>query len=318
MKYCHLTIEERRIMIQLCWQGKGCAEIAKILGRSRSTIWREFRRNVHRNGCRRYYTYTKAHQKALARRGRSRRNRHFTPEEWGHIESRLGLLWSPEQIAATLKLDGVMSISHETIYQHIWADKAAGGHLYRHLRQVGKLKRKRYGQKDSRGRLAGKRMITERPPAIERRNRMGHWEIDTVLGTGSKDSIVTLVERKSGYVEIAKVEARTVDCVNREIIAMVNRQHRRVKTITSDNGTEFHGYKTIEAATKATFYFAHPYHSWERGTNENTNGLIRQYLPKGKSMKGLTQAVCDMIARQLNDRPRKRLEYQTPRECYVG
>ena len=126
------------------------------------------------------------------------------------------------------------------------------------------------------------------------------------------------MERKSGYVEIAKVEARTVDRINQQTIALVNRQHRRVKTITSDNGTEFHGYKTIEEATGAIFYFAHPYHSWERGTNENTNGLIRQYLPKGESMRGLTQATCDMIAHDLNNRPRKRLGYKTPKECYHG
>jgi IS30 family transposase len=254
----------------------------------------------------------------MNRRKHCRRNRRFTATEWGLVVERLGWDWSPEQISATMKIDGLLSISHETIYRYIWVDRRCGGHLHSHLRQMGKLKRKRYGTNESRGRLAGKRMIAERPPSIERRNRIGHWEIDTVLGTGSKDCIVTLVERKSGYLEIAKVRARTTENINRETIARVSRQPRRVKTITSDNGTEFHGYKDIEKATGATFYFANPHHSWERGTNENTNGLIRQYLPKGTSMRNLTQAMCEEIANWLNARPRKRLGFKTPKECYAA
>ena len=305
-------------MVHLRFHGRSCAEIGRVLNRDRSTVSREFRRNVHRNGRRRYYTFTKAHQKAMARRWHSRRNRQFDAREWGLVEDCLQKNWSPEQISGTLGNEGLLSISHETIYRYIWADKHAGGHLHRHLRQIGKLKRKRYGSNESRGRLAGKRMIAERPAAIDRRNRIGHWEIDTVLGTGSKHCIVTMVERKSGYLEIAKSDSRTIESVNQGTIEVVNRQPRRVQTITSDNGTEFHGYKDIERATGARFYFANPHHSWERGTNENTNGLIRQYLPKGTTMRNVSQARCNMIANHLNERPRKRLGYKTPKECYAN
>jgi IS30 family transposase len=317
MTYHQLTLEERRIASQLRFQGKSSAEIGRILGRDRSTVSREFRRNRHFNGRWRYYTFSKAHEKAMGRRFRSRRNRRFDAQQWSLVEERLAMDWSPEQISATLRMEGLLSISHETIYMYIWADRRRGGRLHHHLRQIGKRRRKRYGTYESRGRLAGKRMITERPPAIERRNRRGHWEIDTVMGTGSNDCIVTMVERKSGYLEIGKVTARTTEKVNRETIELMSRQHIRVKTITSDNGTEFHGYKEIERATGTRFYFANPHHSWERGTNENTNGLIRQYLPKGTSMRYLTQAKCDMIANHLNERPRKRLGFRTPKECYA-
>jgi transposase, IS30 family len=318
MTYHHLSLEERRIMIDLRKQGRSNAEIGRILKRDRSTIGREFRRNEHLNAGRWYYTYQKAHQKAVARRGRSRRNWQFSSWDWGLVEDRLDLEWSPEQISATLEQEELLSISHETIYRYIWEDKATGGDLYHHLRHAGKLKRKRYGKNDSRGRLAGKRMITERPASIESRNCLGHWEIDTVVGTGTKDCLVTLVERKTGYVEIGKLRARTTEELNRRTIELIERQPMKVRTVTSDNGTEFHAYKHIERATGSLFYFANPHHSWERGTNENTNGLIRQYFPKGTSMREVTQEDCDAIARLLNERPRKRLGYKTPKECYAN
>lgn len=317
MTYRQLSLEERRIMMDLRIKGLSYAEIGRIMSRDRSTVSREFRRNIHHNADRHYYTVQKAHQKAIARRRRSRRNWRFRPWQWRLVESRLRLDWSPEQVAATLKQEGLVSISHETIYRYVWADRQAGGMLHRHLRQVGKLKRKRYGTYESRGRLAGKRMITERPPAVELRRRIGDWEIDTVIGTGTKDCIVTMVDRKTGYLVIGKSADRTAANVAEATIAALNRQRHRVITVTSDNGTEFHGYKEIEKATGATFYFAKPYHSWERGTNENTNGLIRQYLPKGISLRTLDQGGCNRIARHLNQRPRKRLGFRTPQECYA-
>jgi IS30 family transposase len=214
-----------------------------------------------------------------------------------------------------LKKNGALRISHESIYRYIWQDKRRGGRCYTLLRQAGKKRRKRYGAYDSRGRLAGKRHISERPAAVEDRSHVGHWEIDTVLGSG-KPCVVTLVERKTGYVMIGKLRARTVAELNRAAITLVTSAPLPVHTITADNGTEFHGYKQIEEATGVSFYFATPHHSWERGTNENTNGLIRQYLPKRKSMAKVTQAYCARIADMLNDRPRKRLDYHTPREAY--
>jgi transposase, IS30 family len=176
---------------------------------------------------------------------------------------------------------------------------------------------KRYGSYDSRGRLAGKRLISERPPAVETRREAGHWEIDTVMGTGSKDCIVSLVERRrSGYLLIGKLQDRTTASLNRRVLQIIERHEGVFQTITADNGTEFHNYQCIEARTKARFYFARPYHSWERGTNENANGLIRQYLPKGVSMAALSQHQCNSIAQKLNQRPRKRHGFKTPLECY--
>jgi IS30 family transposase len=190
---------------------------------------------------------------------------------------RLKEQWSPEQIAGRLRREGRLRISHETIYRYIWHDKRRGGTHYKHLRQAGKKRRKRYGAYDSRGRLAGKRPISERPAAVEDRTEVGHWEIDTVLGDG-KPCVVTLVERTTGYVRVGKLRARTVAELNRATIDLLDSAPLPVHTITADNGTEFHGYKEIEASTGVRFYFATPHHSWERGTNENTNGLIRQYL----------------------------------------
>jgi IS30 family transposase len=224
--------------------------------------------------------------------------------------------WSPEQIAGYLRRRGELWISHETIYRHIWRDHKGGGSLHRHLRGARKQNRKRYRSYDSRGRLAGKRHISERPPGVEKRRQVGHWEIDTVMGRHT-DCVVTLVERKTGFVLIGKLPARTKEHTIAAVVALIRRYPHRFRTITSDNGTEFHCYRQIEAATGVRFYFATPHHAWERGTSENTNGLIRQYLPKRQSMVRLTQEQCDQIAQKLNDRPRKRHAYNTPSNCFL-
>lgn len=209
-----------------------------------------------------------------------------------------------------------LSISHESIYKHIWTDKAHGGYLYTHLRCSQKRRRKRYGRNDSRGRLAGKRHISERPAEIEERSTFGHWEIDTVLGKATNDCILTLAERKTRFTLIGKLKARTVEEVNSRLRKLIAQNPGRIKTITADNGTEFHGYKNIELATGIKFYFANPHHSWERGTNENTNGLIRQYIPKSECMAVVSQHQCNSIANKLNSRPRKTLGFRTPKECF--
>ena len=165
--------------------------------------------------------------------------------------------------------------------------------------------------------MTGKRMIAERPQAVETRARIGHWEVDTVMGSG-KACIVTLVERKSGYVKIGKLKDRTMKETNRRLKKLIARSPGRVVSITADNGCEFHGYRSLETSCGVRFYFANPHHSWERGTNENTNGLIRQYLPKRVSMEDLTQARCNAIAEKLNTRPRKRHGYRTPKEVFLG
>ena len=212
---------------------------------------------------------------------------------------------------------GVLRISHETIYRYIWADKRRGGVLHTHLRCSPKWRRKRYGSYERRGRMAGKRPITARPAAVETRRQGGHWEVDTIMGAGDRHCVLSLVERQSGYLVLGKLRARTTAEVTRRVIALIRQERGPVRTITADNGTEFHDFARIEQATGATIYFATPHHAWERGTNENTNGLVRQYLPKGASMAGLTQQGCSRIARALNTRPRKRHHYRTPEERYA-
>jgi IS30 family transposase len=314
MTYRQITSEERYILAALRKQGLNQSEIARELGRHRSSICRELKRNSSRwDG---HYRPSKAIERTAGRRSRSRRNQRFTRADLCHVELLLRQRWSPEQICGRLRTHGLLSISHETIYRHVWRDLRLGGSLHTYLRGARKQRRKRYGAYDSRGRLAGKRHISERPLPAEQRSEIGHWEIDTVIGTGSRHCLVSVVERKTGYLLIGKLSARTKEHTNQRTLHLVRRHPQRFKTITADNGTEFHDYAAIERATGTTFYFATPHHSWERGTNENTNGLIRQYVPKGISMTKLSQQRCNAIARELNDRPRKRLGFKTPKECF--
>lgn len=319
MKYQQLTSNDRYILAALGRQGLSVKDIADHLGRHPSTIYRE----LERNSCHKIdgsYRPSKAERRTRARRSRSRRNRHFKDTDFVLVRELLRKKWSPEQIAGHIRLYRLMKrcISHETIYQYIWRDKSLGGDLWRHLRQSSKQARKRHRSRDNRGRMTNKRHISERPASVETRQYRGHWEIDTVMGTGSKDCIVTLVERKTGYTMIGKLADRTTRSLNKRTLSLINRNASAFKTITADNGTEFHQYPTIEQNCFAKFYFANPYHSWERGSNENCNGLIRQYLPKGASMASLTQAQCDAIAEALNTRPRKRHSYKTPEELFHG
>lgn len=306
-------------MAALRKQGFSIAAIAQHLGRHRSSIHREFERNSchHVDGS---YRPSKAQRRTIARRRRSRRNRHYTHDDFKIIRKLLREKLSPEQIVGHIRRFKLMKrrLSHETIYQYIWRDKAEGGSLWVHLRQSCKRRRKRYKAYDSRGRLANKRHISERPASVETRKYIGHWEIDTVHGRGSNHCIVTLLERKTGYVMIGKILDKSAAQLNKKTISLINRDPLNVKTITADNGTEFHQYKKIEERCDTKFYFANPFHSWERGSNENVNGLIRQYLPKTESMANVTQQQCDQIAKKLNTRPRKRFNFKTPEEMYYG
>jgi IS30 family transposase len=315
MKYHQITSEERYVIQALRKQGLSLAAVGGQVGRSPATISRELRRNLSSQG---HYTPFKADQKARARRSRSRRNARFKADDWLLVAQLLELDWSPEQVAGWLRLHELLAISHETIYLHIWRDKRSGGQLWRHLRQAGKRRRKRYGAYDSRGRLAGKRHISERPAEVETRTVIGHWEIDTVKGDDqARHSVLTMVERATGYLQVGKLQRHTAAATTARAVELIARQAGRIATITADNGTEFHDYGQIEAATGTLFYFATPHHSWERGSCENANGLLRQYLPKRASMAQITQADCDTIAAKLNSRPRKRLGYRTPEECYA-
>lgn len=318
MNYQQITTEERYNLSIQRKQGLSIATIATELGRHRSTIYREVNRNSSvRDG---HYRASEADGIARTRRSVSRRNQQYTEDEFRVVKKLLRQHLSPEQITGFIRRLNLLprSPSHELIYQYIWEDKSNGGNLWVYLRQSGKQRRKRYKAYDSRGRLANKRHISERPESVEGRQYKGHWEIDTVHGRGSRHCIVTLLERKTGYVMIGKLTDKSTVTLNKKTLKLISRDPGMFKTITADNGTEFHQYKKIENKYDVKFYFANPFHSWERGSVENINGLIRQYLPKNQSMEKLTQQQCDVLADKLNQRPRKRFGYKTPEEMYYA
>lgn len=313
MAYHQITPAERYTLATLRKQvpAPSTAAIARLMGRHRSTIARELARNSCRyDGA---YRYSKAQERTNGRRCRSRRNSRFGSLDWDLVTRLLREGLSPEQISGRLRLEHRLQISHESIYRFIRRDRKRGGELYHLLRQPAKW-RKRHRGAEKRGRLPGKRHISERPAAVERRQEIGHWEMDTIVSPADRHCVLTLVERATGCLLVGKLPSRSMATTNRRVIQLIRAHPHLFKTITVDNGTEFHGYADIERATGAVFYFATPYHSWERGTNENTNGLVRQYIPKRQSMKRLSQASCTEIARRLNNRPRKRHGYLSPIE----
>jgi len=308
MKYRQLTSEDRSMLSGLRKAGLNPTQIARAMGRHRSTIYREIKRNMRQKA----YKLESAVSYAIARRRRTRRGFKIHPDDLFIIKNLLRHKWSPEQIAGTLSDSGLLPISHQTIYNYIWWEKARGGKLWKHLRQFRKKRRKKHNSKNTRGILPNKRHISERPDIVETRERIGDWEIDTVMGSSDQHCIVTLVDRKTGYTLIGKLRNRTKEELNWVTRKLIRNHQDKMLTITADNGTEFHGYSDLEDDTGVTFYFATPYHSWERGTNENTNGLIRQYLPKRRSMAKLSQKACNKIAFELNNRPRKRHGFISP------
>lgn len=225
--------------------------------------------------------------------------------------------WSPEQISGYLKENGGDSVSHETIYQFILDDKANGGNLYQHLRQAKKKRKKRYGASDRRGEIKHRLSIDERPKLVEKRERIGDWEIDLVIGQNHRGALVTLVDRLSLKTLIAKVERKQSSLVASATIKLLRPyKDSATHTITADNGKEFAGHELISQKLGSDFYFAHPYSSWERGTNENTNGLIRQYFPKQSSFEQITGKDLAFVMNRLNNRPRKCLGYRTPNQVF--
>lgn len=315
MGYHQLTQGERYTIARMRSRRHSMREIAACLGRSASTVSRELWRNrsVHDDN----YRVDKAQSKAMARRSRSRKKSQFRPSEWARIVARLKRYWSPKQIAGRRKRLRRRPISHETIYRYVRRDRQRGGDLWRSMRHMSKIGRKHRGSPATRGILEGKRHISERPPEVELREELGHFEGDTVMGADGRHCIVTLVERVTGYLLIKKLSARNAEQAAAALARMVIGLKGRIKTITLDNGTEFHGYKSVQDQFGVQFFFATPYRSWERGSNENTNGLVRQYLPKGTCLKNLTQAQCNWIAKELNDRPRERLGFRTPTEAFL-
>lgn len=316
MAYYHLTREERYLIGKDKSIGMSARAIARRIGRSASSVSRELRRNADRSSGQ--YRFDKAHSYACARLRSCRRGPNFTPAELEVVHDLLHQRWSPEQISGRMALHHCMAVSTSTIYRWIAKDKRRGGQLWASTRRLSRRYRKGYRVKDSRGRMAGKVPLALRPLAANLRQEFGHWEGDTVMGSDGRHCLLTLVERKTRFVRIVKLHARQAAVVNAALAnELGSTGHLIVRSLALDNGTEFHGFAEITENFGTEIYFAQPYHSWERGTNENTNGLIRQYLPKRTCFKLLTQVDCDAIQLALNTRPRKVLGYRTPSEAYI-
>jgi len=282
-----------------------------VIGRHRSTISRELSRNRGMRG----YRPRQAHRLTLERR-KAKVRPCFGGSIWTKVELLLQRDWSPEQISGRLRAEEGIRISHEYIYQYIYADKRAGGELHHHLR-CQKKRRKRYGAYDRRGVIRNRVSIDERPVVVDERSRVGDWEGDTVIGKNHKGALVTLVERKSLYTVIGRVARKTAAAVRAAIVAGLTLHKNRVHTLTYDNGKELAEHEQIAKALGVEIYFAHPYSSWERGLNENTNGLLRQYFPKGQELTAVAREEIEHVAR-LNHRPRKTLGFRTPYEVFFS
>jgi len=305
MTYTHLTQEERYQIYALKRAGITQKVIASILKRSESTISREINRNSGQRG----YRPKQAQYKSLMRRAINARR--INDQDWQWSKSKLQEEWSPEQISH------FVGISHETIYQRIYQDKSQGGLLWRYLRCQKKYK-KRYGLLERRGNIPNRLSIEERPSLVNERSRLGDWEGDTIIGKNHKQALVSIVERKSKLTLIHKVARKTAQAVRVAVIDLLKPFKNNVLTITVDNGREFAGHQEIAQQLEANVYFAHPYSSWERGTNENTNGLIRQYFPKHRDFSTITQEEINMVMNRLNNRPRKTLGYKTPNQVFFN
>jgi IS30 family transposase len=291
--------------------GHSPTEIAKELEVHKSTISRELSRNAGERG----YRPKQADEKASQRRANAPHRERILKETWKVVEEKLRQDWSPEQISGWLKKNQEVRISHEWIYQYILTDQKAAGDLCTHLRQHGK-RRKRYGKYDRRGKLPNRVSIEERPEVVEQRERLGDWEIDTLVGKGHQGALVSLVERKSRYTLLQPVTQRLANLVADATILLLHPFVDLVHTITGDNGKEFAEHVRIAETLKTNFYFAHPYSAWERGTNENTNGLVRQYFPKKTDFSKVTLPDIKIAVDRLNHRPRKCLDFKTPFEVF--
>lgn len=310
--YKQLTREQRYQIEALKKEGFLNKAIARNLNVAESTISREFKRNTGQRG----YRPKQAHQKAVERKLQAVKAVKMTPSVILLIEEKLRFDCSPEQVSAALKREKQISISHETIYQHVWRDRKHGGDLYLHLRQAHKKRRKKYASKDKRGQIKNRVSIDERPAEVEDKARIGDFEIDTVIGKNHQGALVTIVDRKSKFTLIKKVQSKHAEGVTAALIELLEPYKGSIHTITADNGKEFAEHEKVAAALEAKVYFAHPYCSWERGLNENTNGLIRQYFPKGSSFENITDADITNVMHRLNHRPRKTLKYRTPHAVF--
>jgi transposase, IS30 family len=313
--YQHLTHDLRCQIYALKRSGLSQNKIAEQLGVDQSTISKELRRNAGRRG----YRYKQAHEKAMQRRhDASSVASKMTPDFIPFVELLIRKnKMSPEQISGRLRKSHGISISHESIYRHVWRDKKEGGDLYENLRQRGKKRNKRGSKNAGRGLIPNRVGIEFRPAEVATKQRVGDWEGDTIVGKDHRGAIVSMVERKTKLVRLKLIPAATAQETTKATISILDPFKKYVLTITTDNGKEFSGHKNIADALDAQIYFANPYHSWERGLNENTNGLVRQFFPKKTDFTKLTHEQVKEVEDNLNNRPRKMLKFRTPNEEFL-
>ena len=316
-KYTRLTNEQRHTMETLLRKGQKPAAVARDLGVHRSSISRELSRNGMKPS---NYRHDVAMRRATKEKS-SKNTSTVDPAVWAHVERKLrNEQWSPEQISENLKKSVELpQVSHETIYRHIYLDKKAGGDLHQNLRHRIKSYKKRGAQKERRGRIRNAVSIDERPAIVNQKGRQGDWEMDTVIGRPGGAVLVTMVERKSRLLRVRLAASKEALAVSGGILEGLKSIKDQVQTLTYDNGKEFAKHELISDLLEAQGYFAHPYHSWERGLNENTNGLLRQYFPKKSSFDELTPERVLEVENLLNNRPRKCLDWQTPQDiCFAN
>jgi len=312
MSYTHLSFKERHYIELEFKKGALQKDIAASLGRAPSTLSRELSRNIGERG----YRHLQANKKAVERHADKPKAIKLTSKIKAQLSEYIAQDWSPEQVAGRFKKDGVISIHHETIYQYILADKKSGGELYTHLRHKNKTYRKRYGAAHNRNGIKNRVDIDERPKEANERSRIGDWEGDTMMGKAHQGVLVTLDDRRSKLRLAAPLKSKHATGVTQAIIKLLEPIKSWVHTITFDNGKEFAFHESIAKALDCNAYFAKPYHSWERGQNENANGLLRQYFPKAMQLLEVTTKEVLEAVHRLNNRPKKCLGFKTPYEVF--
>jgi len=312
MSYTHLSLEERHYIAIERKKGISMNRIGRSLGRNQSSISREINRNTGRKG----YRHKQADRLSHQRQHEKPKAIKLTDAVKLLINRYLKQDWSPEQIAGRLKHDGIITLHHETIYQYVLADKINGGSLYLHLRHQHKRYRKRYGCARNRTGIPGRVDIDKRPAAANNRTRIGDWKADTIIGKNNKGAIVTLDERKSKLRLAAPLRGKHTAPLTDAVIGLLKPIKEYILTMTFDNGKEFAMHNKIAKALACDTYFAKPYHSWERGQNENANGLLRQYFPKAMELVDISTKQVMTAIDKLNSRPRKCLGFKAPYEAF--
>ena len=306
----HITQLQRYAIFCMLKQGYKQIEIAVAIGKDKTVVSKEIKRNSDkRNGV---YKHELAQKKYAKRQKEKPKQKRFTKNIQQAIELLLRDDYSPEQVVGYLEKQDEKTVSIERIYQHIWQDKKNHGDLHTHLRRQGRRYRKRGASKDSRGVIRNRVSIDERPAIVEKRARFGDIEVDLIIGKNHNQAILTINDRASGMLKMKKIPSKQASVVTEAITTLLEDWKPYLHTITADNGKEFAGHQEVAESLSIDYFFAHPYHSWERGSNENLNGLIRQYFTKGSDFTNITEQRVKEVETKLNNRPRKRYKYQNP------